>query len=787
MRRSWFIAFGRELLFFALFLAAAIALTWPLAAQLQTLVSDTGDPLLNTWIIDWDHYAMTHRGVSLFQANIFYPGKYPLAYSENMLGIAVVMLPAYLAGLPPLVTYNVAMLLGFAFSAYGAFILGRKATGSAVAGIVAGLLYGFVPFRIDHLAHIQIVWGGWLPMIFAALLHFRQRPTYPRAAALWAALLMNGMTNIHWLLFGMFAFVASVILIAIARAVPRGCERQFWIRLALATVTATALLYPLLRPYKIVSKLYEMRRWPEEVMELSADWTDWLVATDRNAMYGALAPWKIGHPERHLFPGLVVVLLTAAAFFLTRERPREESPPPFKWKVNALWLHALDAAVVVGVAFSYIGAISEKWEWRINGHRLLTLTSSATPAVYLLAVVIVRLTLALPSGIARYRGENLGDRIRASRFPLALWIAFLCIAIGIVGSFGLNAFFHTFLFRHFEAFRSIRAVARWSAIAYLGLSLAAAFGVTALMRCQSPRLRQLVAILLVLLAANDVRTNIVWGHAIADIPPVTTWLKQPAVPAPIVELPLEAEWAQFYYLYWATAHHKLSMNGVSGFEPPVHARMTRLTRAASISSELMDILIAQHCAIVVVHADQMGDQMPKYLAWLKNELQAGRLIFLRRFDHGAEGDWAFAVRGVAAGSSALRAPETADSAGFTPSKNLERLLAGQTSYNGISFGRLDIAGTESGGTFRIVGWALSPYSVREAIARFECGKRQFRLQSVARGDVIAHWPWYPDTQPGFAATFARRPRGVRAFTDLQIEIVDGRGERTRLPSVWVKW
>ena len=789
MRRSSFIAFARELLFFALFLAAAIALTWPLIAQLPTLVSDTGDPLLNTWIIDWDCYALTHRGAALFQADIFYPGKFPLAYSENMLGVAIVMLPWYLAGVAPLVTYNIAMLIGFAFSGYGAFVLARKATGSWPAGIVGGLLYGFVPFRFDHLAHVQIVWGGWIPIVFAALLHFRERPTRLRAALLCGALVMNGITNIHWLLFGFFAYGAAIVLIAFAQWAPASDQRRFWIGIGAATIVSIAVLYPLLHPYQVVSKLYAMKRDTGEVLENSAVWTDWLVATDRNAMYGQLPPPKISHSERHLFPGLVAPLLTLAALLFFSAKRSAGSPDGVARRPIPPWvLHALDALAALSLAFAYVGATAEKFEWRLHGHRLISLDSSANPMMYFLAIVLVRLSIALPAQLARFPGERLGDRLRGSRLPLPLWIALLCIAIGILGSFGLNAFFHTYLYRHVEAFRSIRAVSRWSAIAYLGFSLAAAYGAVALAERLDRRKRALAFAAVIVLAANDVRTSTVWGHAIPEPPPVTQWLAGSSVPAPIVELPIQSGMAQFYYLLWATAHHKTTMNGTSGFEPPVHWRLNELTRADRIAPEFTDILVRNRCAIVVVHGDFLAEQAPRYIDWLQRETRSGRLVFLRRFDHGPEGDWVFALREVA-GTAAdrLRAPETPDAAGFTPSQNLARMLEAKATYNGITFGKLDIAGVEASAPFRILGWALSPYSVREVIARFECGKEQFKMARGARGDVSARWPWYPDPLPGFAMTFERRPRGVRKFTDLEIEIVDGRGEHTKLPSVWVSW
>jgi len=119
---------GRELAVFGFFLLLAIVFTWPLAVRLSTGTSDLGDPLLNTWILDWDLYDATHHVANIYQAPIFYPGKYPIAYSENLFGIAILALPFYLAGCSPLTIYNIMFIAGFAFSGYGAWVFVRVAT-----------------------------------------------------------------------------------------------------------------------------------------------------------------------------------------------------------------------------------------------------------------------------------------------------------------------------------------------------------------------------------------------------------------------------------------------------------------------------------------------------------------------------------------------------------------------------------------------------------------------------------------------------------------------------------
>jgi hypothetical protein len=224
---------------FVFFLLFTIVLTWPVAARLDTAVAYLGDPLLNTWILDWDLHSITSAPAHLYDADIFYPSKDPLAYSENLFAIAIVVFPFYLLGFTPLAIYNIALLLGYAFSGYGAFVLGRTLTRSAAAGLVAGILYAFVSFRVDYFALLQFVWGGWMPLMLAALIHYWRKPTARNAVLYGLCVLMNGLTNIHQFLFGTTALVLSIALLALLSV------RFRWRTLmgaALATILAAALM-----------------------------------------------------------------------------------------------------------------------------------------------------------------------------------------------------------------------------------------------------------------------------------------------------------------------------------------------------------------------------------------------------------------------------------------------------------------------------------------------------------------------------------------------------------------
>ena len=279
---------SRSLLALALYLVLAIALTWPLGAKLDTTVVDRGDPFLNAFILDWNAHALTHDPLHLFNAPIFYPAKLSLAFSEHMTGIALLILPFHLGGFSAIAQHNIAILLSFALSGFGMFVLGRQVTRDAVAAFAAGVFFAFVSFKFSHLSHVQVIASGWIALTLAALLRFQQTRTTKHALLFAAAFTMNGLTNVYWLLFTGFAVAVTAVFLDFD-----------WKRLALAIGVCAVLLVPFLVPYEMVSREYSMLRNSYEAAQTSATWSDWVHR------------WPNGRPERYLFPG-IIPLATAA-------------------------------------------------------------------------------------------------------------------------------------------------------------------------------------------------------------------------------------------------------------------------------------------------------------------------------------------------------------------------------------------------------------------------------------------------------------------------------------------
>ncbi|MCB0195109.1 MAG: hypothetical protein KDJ65_24390 [Anaerolineae bacterium] len=153
------------ILVLAFYSILAVALTWPLVTRMATAVpNDIGDPLLNTWILAWDHHALLTQPLRLFDANIFHPLPRTLAYSEHLISSAGLMLP--LQGLigEPVVIYNLSLLISFPLAAFGMYLLVLHWTHSRSAAFIAGLIFGFAPYRFAAVAHLQLLTFQWLPL-----------------------------------------------------------------------------------------------------------------------------------------------------------------------------------------------------------------------------------------------------------------------------------------------------------------------------------------------------------------------------------------------------------------------------------------------------------------------------------------------------------------------------------------------------------------------------------------------------------------------------------------------
>ncbi|HYC61759.1 MAG TPA: hypothetical protein VEK79_19560 [Thermoanaerobaculia bacterium] len=767
LRRPALRPLARHAAVFAFFAVLAVILTWPVAARLDTAVSDLGDPLLVTWILDWTCHALLHQPLSLFHAPMYHPAPLTLAYSEHLTGLAVFMLPLHIAGVEPLALYNIAMLFSFALAGYGAYVLARMFTTSISASLIAGIFFAFVPFKFDHLAHLQNIASGWLPLILAAMIAYWREPSRGNAGLFAAAFVMNGLTNVYYLLFVSVAVAFSALFLL--TAAPKR-DRQFWLRAFGALAIAGLVLLPFLLPYRAVSKMYNLKREVHEVF--TTGWRAWLVTSNRSLVYGRLGTDEWHITENQLFPGLMALFLTGAAIVL--------SAPPGAEGLRARRsrgsTRVLDVLIVITALLAILSLMTPRFAISLFGRPLLAIRGPDIPFLLLIVLTLIRCSIRMPNTMGGADGSALRDVIARSRFPVEAWLGAIWFLVGFLGSFGFRSFLFSFLFKRVSVFQSIRAAPRFAVIAYVGLAVFVAIGAAAIIS----RRRRLAPLLVVLMIV-DVLPAVQWEHALSQKTPLYRWLDQHRV-APIVELPV-SPWLTFRYLLGHTNHRLPTLNGTSGFEPPMH-RDLRVAWENREYEKMLGIVEQNGAKIFIVHAHWLDpDHRQPLRDFLRASVDSGRLMFLQRFDHGVEGDFMFAVK---RNDRDARPPlEMPDPMGLMPRAMLERFFRGETTHTNTTFGVLWDAIVK--GPLTVNGWMLSPHGTRHVWVLLEDGKYRFLATRVARPDVQSRFGWYYDAKPGFTLTFPSRPRGVPEKTDIQIEAEDGTGRRTRLDDVLFIW
>src|SRR5439155_25692003 len=124
----------------------------------------------------------------LFAANIFYPALRTLAYSEALLVPAVFAAPLRWLGVGPVLVYNIVFLPGFIVSGAGTALLVRTLTRSDAAGFIAGLVFAFLPYRIDHFPHLPLQQTQCLPFAMWAFHRLLQ------TGRMWDGVLLGAFT-----------------------------------------------------------------------------------------------------------------------------------------------------------------------------------------------------------------------------------------------------------------------------------------------------------------------------------------------------------------------------------------------------------------------------------------------------------------------------------------------------------------------------------------------------------------------------------------------------------------
>ena len=179
-----------------LYAAYAAAYTWPLPAHAADHLRAAPpwgriDLDLHLWTLAWVSRGVVTAPLRLFDANIFHPARLTLAGSDHMLGALPVAAPVYWATGNPVATLNAVVLTSFPLAGLAAFVLVAAETGSGPAGLLAGFVYAFAPWRTHSFVPVQTFSIQYLPLALLALTAYLRRGRRALLAAGLAALALQ--------------------------------------------------------------------------------------------------------------------------------------------------------------------------------------------------------------------------------------------------------------------------------------------------------------------------------------------------------------------------------------------------------------------------------------------------------------------------------------------------------------------------------------------------------------------------------------------------------------------
>ena len=327
-------------------LLISIVMTWPLAAGFDHLGrtrSDDGDGLYSIWNVTWVARTLVEQPARLFDANMFYPHRKALAFSELNLVAGVVGIPGWLLTRNPFVTQNSALLFAFATSALGAWLLARRLSGSRSAALVAAVAYAFSPYFFAHTPHIQLLMGGGIPLSLLLLHRLADAPSLRRGGALGGALAAQALACAYYgILAGLMVGYAALFF-AVSRSLLR--SRVYWTALALGAATSIALVLPFFLPYLDIQES-GFHRTLDESRRYAATFADYTISPAHAHQWLRGISATFGRWHEPLFPGVIALGLGLVGAVLGAARPRSTAQAGPRDRETVLLYGSLASIVV---------------------------------------------------------------------------------------------------------------------------------------------------------------------------------------------------------------------------------------------------------------------------------------------------------------------------------------------------------------------------------------------------------------------------------------------------------
>lgn len=604
----------------ALYLLAAVIMTWPLATVVtRQIAGDMGDTLFNSWVLLWtcgqvlralggDFAALGHY----WDANIFYPAPLTLAYSEHLTPQMLQVLPVLAVSGNIVLAYNLLFLATIVLSGLGVYLLVRELTAQPVAAVLAGLAFAFAPYRLDQYEHIQVLSSQWMPFAFLGFRRFfiteRLRPLVGGAVALLAQALSCGYYLAYFT-----PFAVAYSLFEMAARGKLGSLRT-WRALITAGGTTLLVVGVFLWPYIQVRQIGDVGvRDRGEIEHFSADTHAFATVSMKSRIWGSRIR-ALPHDEGQGFPGFAILTFAALGMGVGVARALRNARQPRT--TTTVWRQrlAIGLGAILVVLSVVLGLVLVKGPgvYSIAG-TLLRYGSD----FLLVQILCVAAALVIVSPVCRrvVRG------VPGSTVAFFAWgaVAAAWLSLGptmYANGRRIGPGLYDVLYRWVPGFNGLRVPSLNFMIVAFMLAVLAGLGAAHLVSQRRWSGRCVVALGMIAIMAEG--WNVATPIAVPALSPIYAVVRGLPAGAVVAEFPIGDIASEIKYTFYSGYHRKPIINGYSGFFPQSYAVLLGRLWPMRVGPDAWDALLSSGATHAVVHENADGDLPGRAISeWLR--------------------------------------------------------------------------------------------------------------------------------------------------------------------------
>lgn len=534
---------------FVYFVIMTIVMTYPLVLRMRdaALGGGGGDGTYFIWLVRWYQKALFELKISpFFNPYLNYPQGWNLATTDVTPAMVALAFPGSLV-FGPTWGYNFAMLLSFILSGWAMYLWVKHLTNSDVAGLVAGTIFAFIPFRMAHfiIGHLSLAGTQWFPFYFWGLFDLLKQEKFSWKPVLMASISAGliGLTSPYYVYMTIIISAVFLLGFVVFKGFKRFKSVVFWKSILAFGLLAVLLVGLSMLPYLSLNAQDGIAsRSVDYVNRYSASPTDFVIPSMKHFLWGK---WIDEHfspeyfQEATLYIGAVTFVLTVIAWLKRRQLPHPE---------------LLGIAIFVAFA-GFVLALGIQLHW------------------------LGRQVSSLPIFL-----QNIFHRTDMPQIYLPAY----------------------YLFRYLPFFSKMRVMMRFGLFTLTFFSMMAGLGAYILTKSVSQKVRRWVGIGLLVLIFIDFYPGILTSFAPTVARPVDQWLAAQPDTGAVAQFPfsMESEQSQVYF---TSVYDKPFLGGYfNANQPEQYTRIYPVMKSFP-SEESVALLKQLGVTYVVVDASQYAD------------------------------------------------------------------------------------------------------------------------------------------------------------------------------------